>query len=99
DAHYGPIFDEAVGYPRTTLFFLTHLDRMWDSIQRAAEQTGTVRPHDFGNFERSSGMPPGTRSSQFAHWSTMRGTLPASIWFLLGCVVICLLAIADMARN
>lgn len=50
-------------------FYLTHPVRIWRHTRALLPVAFSLRPEFCGNFERSSGRPPGAKSHSFAVWS------------------------------
>ena len=69
-------FLERFSYGRLARFYLTHPARLSSAIRRGGLAALRLRHPRFGNFERSAGFPPGTRTGSFAWWSDGRLALP-----------------------
>ncbi len=69
----------------TTLFrfYLKRPARLWSAMRRGLQYSYTMRPPESGNYQKSAGHPPGTKSNTWAMWSTARiALLPPSLLFL-----------------
>jgi hypothetical protein len=64
-------------------FYLARPLRLWRAVQRGIRLSFTMRPPESGNYTKSAGRAPGTKSYSWAMWSSLRtAALPRSLWFL-----------------
>jgi hypothetical protein len=64
-------------------FYMRHPSRLWELITRRSAKAFTLVTH-YGNFEKRSGFPPGTKSSAFKIWSDFKEKVfPGSPWTLV----------------
>jgi len=65
------------------IFYMRHPLRLWSLITRRSAKAFTLVTH-YGNFEKRSGFPPGTKSSAFKMWSDFKERVfPGSPWTLM----------------
>ena len=88
DALNNPELDRLF-YPRMNFgvvarFYLRHPGRLAELLGRSSRSAFHMRPPNLGNFEKSTGLPPGSKSGAFAVWSTVKERFfPGSPWFLM----------------
>ncbi len=76
-------------YPRMSLgvvarFYLRHPSRLAALLGRSSRSAFHMRPPNLGNFEKSTGLPPGSKSRAFAVWSTAKERFfPGSLGFVI----------------
>jgi hypothetical protein len=75
-------------YPRISLrgiarFYSRHPIRLLRLLERSSRSAFRMRPGNLGNFEKSTGVAPGSRSRAFSLWSAAKARLlPGSLAFL-----------------
>jgi hypothetical protein len=76
-------------YPRISFgvvarFYVRHPSRLVALLGRSSRSAFHMRPSNLGNFEKSTGLPPGSKSGAFAVWSTAKERFfPGSLGFLI----------------
>ncbi len=75
DPDFKARFFDRLGYGKLVRFYVRHPDRIVDRLRRAAPAAFRLRPKYLGNFEKSTGVPPGTKATRFAAWSDLRARL------------------------
>lgn len=82
DPSFQARFLEVYGFRALLGFYLRHPSRLADRMARAAPAAFALRPPYLGNFEKSTGLPPGARARRFALWSDARARLGrhALVW-------------------
>jgi hypothetical protein len=76
-------FYQKVRHEDLLVFYLKHPSRFWSLITRRSAKALTLVTH-YGNFEKRSGFPPGTKSSAFKIWSDFKEKVfPGSPWTLM----------------
>lgn len=84
DTEFHSAFFDRVGYGTILEFYLAHPSRLLGLLQRTGQNALYLRPSHLGNFEKSSGLSPGSQSRAFDSWSNIKRYLfPSSLWFLL----------------
>lgn len=64
------VFGKTVTPMKVLGFYLARPTRLWRHIQANLSMATSLRPEWYGNFEPSSGHPPGSQTTRFALWST-----------------------------
>lgn len=65
-------FFDQMSLTKIGMFYLHHLGRLQESLNRTAEFALLVRPELIGNFEKSTGAPPYRKSRAFSFWSNWK---------------------------
>jgi hypothetical protein len=76
DSQFRIRFLQRLGHRQIVAFYLRHPKQFLQRVSRASLKAWSLRP-EFGNFERSAGHPPGTRTERFSLWSGTRARLGA----------------------
>ncbi len=76
-----PELDRAF-YPHIRLsaiarFYARHPLRLWRLLERSSRSAFRMRPENLGNFEKSTGLPAGSRSRALFLWSGFKARWPA----------------------
>jgi hypothetical protein len=66
-------FFDQMSFRKIGIFYLHHLGRLHESLNRTAEFASQLRPIGHGNFEKSAGFPPYSMSRAFSYWSGWKG--------------------------
>lgn len=74
---------DKLGHKDIAVFYLKHPLRFVGKLQKAAQSGTAIRPYYLGNYERTSGKPPGAISYKFSSWSEWKyRQMPHSLtWF------------------
>ena len=76
-------FYQKVRHEDLLVFYVKHPSRLWTLITRRSAKAFTLVTH-YGNFEKRSGFPSGTKSSAFKIWSDFKQKVfPGSPWTLM----------------
>ena len=62
-------FFDRMSFTKIGIFYLHHLGRLQESLDRTAQSALLVRPDFHGNFDKSAGLPPYQKSHAFSFWS------------------------------
>ena len=97
-------FYQKVRHEDLLVFYMKHPSRFWSLITRRSAKAFTLVTH-YGNFEKRSGFPSGTKSSAFKMWSDFKEKVfPGSPWTLMvlffgNIAAVALLLIRDQKSN
>ena len=85
DPSFQARFLEVYGFRALIGFYLRHPSRFVNRMTRAAPAAFALRPPYLGNFEKSTGLPPKTKSGRLAVWSDARAKLGrhALLWLVV----------------
>jgi hypothetical protein len=76
-------FYQKVRHEDLLIFYMRHPSRLWSLITRRSAKAFTLVTH-YGNFEKRSGFPSGTKSRAFKMWSDLKEKVfPGSPWTLM----------------
>jgi hypothetical protein len=76
-------FYQKVGHEDLFVFYVRHPSRLWKLITRRSAKAFTLVTH-YGNFERGTALPAGTKSSAFKIWSDFKQRVfPGCPWTLM----------------
>lgn len=66
------------------LYYLRHPTRFVQKLERAADNAVFIRPYYLGNYDQSTGKPPGTITYKFSGWSQWKVEyIPRTLsWFI-----------------
>lgn len=65
-------------------YYLTHPDALLRMLTDAAQEGYIIRPDMLGNYDRSEGKPPGTKTNFFVSYSNLkRAAAPTTVGFVL----------------
>jgi hypothetical protein len=87
----------AAGPVQIAMFYVTRPKRLWRHITTLFPVATQIRPENCGNFEVSSGRPPGARATSFSFWTIVHerwlGRITKFLLFgltamLIACVVV-----------
>lgn len=72
DWEWGDRFARTTSYSKLAVFYLWHPWRAAQVLSRGLDQATYQRPPNLGNFDKSAGYPPDTKSNRFGLWSGIK---------------------------
>lgn len=91
---------QKLSHKDVALYYLRHPERLWQKLNKAAENGVSVRPSYLGNYDASAGKPRGALSDTFDTYSDWKSHhMPHSLSWFAGCWLAYLAVLGLLWRN